>query len=68
MKNTTLNVEGMSCSHCVNAVTKAVTALEGVSGVNVDLEGKKVTVDFEEDKVSLDKIKEAIEEEGYDVV
>lgn len=68
MKNITLNVEGMSCSHCVNAVTKAVTALDGVSGVNVDLEGKKVTVDFEEDKVSLDNIKEAIEEEGYDVV
>jgi len=68
MKNITLNVEGMSCSHCVNAVTKAVTALDGVSGVNVDLEGKKVTVDFEEEKVSLDNIKEAIEEEGYDVV
>lgn len=63
-----LNVEGMSCSHCVNAVTKAVNALDGVSGVNVDLEGKKVTVDFEDDKVSLDTIKDAIEEEGYDVV
>jgi len=68
MKNITLNVEGMSCSHCVNAVTKAVTALEGVSGVNVDLEGKTVTVDYDADQVSLENIKEAIEEEGYDVV
>lgn len=68
MKNVTLNVEGMSCSHCVNAVTKAVTALEGVSGVNVSLEGKTVTVDYDADQVSLDAIKEAIEEEGYDVV
>ena len=68
MKNVTLNVEGMSCSHCVNAVTKAVSALEGVSGVNVDLEGKTVTVDFDADQVSLESIKEAIEEEGYDVV
>lgn len=68
MKNITLNVEGMSCSHCVNAVTKAVTALEGVSGVNVDLEAKTVTVDFDDAHVSLESIKEAIEEEGYDVV
>jgi len=68
MKNITLNVEGMSCSHCVNAVTKAVTALDGVSGVSVSLEGKTVGVDFDEEKVSLDSIKEAIEEEGYDVV
>ena len=41
MKNITLKVEGMSCSHCVNAVSNAVTALAGVSGVNVDLAGKK---------------------------
>ncbi len=68
MTQSVLNVEGMSCSHCVNAVTKAVTALEGVSGVNVDLEGKKVTVDYEEGQVSLDSIKDAIEEQGYDVV
>jgi copper chaperone len=68
MNNITLNVEGMSCSHCVNAVTKAVTALPGVSGVNVSLEGKTVTVDYDADQVSLDAIKEAIEEEGYDVV
>lgn len=68
MTQTVLNVEGMSCSHCVNAVTKAVTALEGVSGVNVDLEEKKVTVDYEADRVSLESIKDAIEEEGYDVV
>lgn len=68
MLQTVLNVEGMSCSHCVNAVTKAVTALDGVSGVNVSLEGKTVTVDYDGDQVSLESIKEAIEEEGYDVV
>ena len=68
MTKTVLNVEGMSCSHCVNAVTKAVTALEGVSGVNVDLEGKTATVEYDADKVSLESIKEAIEDEGYDVV
>ncbi|HYE69573.1 MAG TPA: copper chaperone CopZ [Anaerovoracaceae bacterium] len=68
MKNITLNVEGMSCSHCVNAVTKAVTTLEGVSGVNVDLEGKTVTVDYDPVQLSLESIKAAIEDEGYDVI
>lgn len=68
MKQITLNVEGMSCSHCVNAVTKAVTALDGVSEVKVDLAEKTVTVDYHADEVSLESIKEAIEEEGYDVV
>lgn len=68
MKNITLNVEGMSCSHCVNEVTTALTALDGVDGVNVDLAGKTVTVDYDSDRVSIESIKEAIEDEGYDVV
>lgn len=68
MKKITLNVEGMSCSHCVNAVKNAVTALDGVSEVEVDLEGKTATVEYHADEVTLERIKEAIEEEGYDVV
>jgi copper chaperone len=52
----------------VNAVTKAVTALDGVDGVNVDLEKKTVTVDHDNAKASVNSIREAIEEEGYDVV
>lgn len=67
MEKKILNVEGMSCSHCVNAVTKAVGGLDGVSNVEVDLDAKTVTVEYDADKVSLDNIKEAIEDEGYDV-
>lgn len=65
---TIINVEGMSCSHCVNAVTKAVESLDGVSEVQVSLEAKNATVDYDSDKVTLEAIKAAIEEEGYDVV
>ena len=68
MTQTVLYVEGMSCSHCVNAVTKAVTALEGVSGVKVDLAEKTVMVDYDAHEATLEKIKEAIEDEGYDTV
>ena len=51
-----LNVEGMSCSHCENAVKKSVGALNGVDNVIVDLKGKKVTVEYDADKVTIDII------------
>lgn len=62
-----LNVEGMSCMHCVNAVKSSVGALLGVSKVEVDLPAKKVAVTYDGDKVGLDKIKDAIEDAGYEV-
>jgi copper chaperone len=68
MTSKIINVEGMSCDHCKMAVTKAVSALEGVSTVEVNLENKTVSVDFEEDQLPLDSIKQAIEGQGYDVV
>jgi copper chaperone len=63
----TLNVEGMSCSHCENAVKKSVGALNGVDNVSVDLKNKKVTVEYNPDKVSVDTIRDTIEDQGYDV-
>ncbi|OPY58305.1 MAG: Copper chaperone CopZ [Pelotomaculum sp. PtaU1.Bin035] len=63
----TLNVEGMSCSHCEHSVKKSVGALAGVNSVAVDLKGEKVTVEYDAEKVNLDKIKEAIEDQGYEV-
>jgi copper chaperone len=68
MTSKIINVEGMSCDHCKMAVTKAVSALEGVSSVAVSLENKTVSVDFEEERLSLDAIKQAIEGQGYEVV
>ena len=68
MEKTVLNVEGMSCSHCENAIKKAVGALQGVNEVVVDLKGKIVTVQYDVSKVSLEKIKNEITEQGYDVV
>lgn len=68
MTKTVLNVEGMSCEHCVNAVTKAVGALEGVAGVLVDLAAKTVTVEHDPARADIGKIKAEIEDQGYDVV
>lgn len=68
MTKTVLKVEGMSCSHCENAVKKSVGALDGVSAVGVNLSEKSVTIEYNEDKVSFDDIKLAIEDQGYDVI
>ncbi|TVY01031.1 copper ion binding protein [Paenibacillus cremeus] len=66
MQNVTLKVEGMSCGHCVNSVEGALKNV-GASG-KVDLASKSVKVEFDESKISLNAIKAAIEDQGYDVV
>lgn len=68
MEKVMLNVEGMSCSHCENAIKKAVGALDGVNEVNVDLNGKSVTVEYDAAKVTIDQIKFEIDDQGYEVV
>lgn len=66
MKNVTLNVEGMSCNHCVNTVEKTLKEL-GAEG-KVNLAAKTVEISYNESTLTLEAIKEAIEEQGYDVV
>ncbi|OCA92230.1 copper chaperone CopZ [Pseudobacillus wudalianchiensis] len=67
MKTITLKVSGMSCGHCVKAVEGSVGELPGVDSVKVALENGEVQVQYDADKVSLDKIKETIDDQGYDV-
>lgn len=59
-------VEGMSCNHCVMAVTNALKELAGVSKVDVDLDNKKVEVEGE--NLVDGQLKEAVEDAGYDVI
>ena len=61
-----ISVPDMSCSHCEATVTQAVRSVAGVVDVQVDLESKKVTVKFDESKTSLEAIKQAIAESGYE--
>ena len=68
MEKTVVKVEGMSCEHCVQSVTKAVTALPGVGGVAVDLKTGTVTVEHDPGITDVIKIKAEIEDQGYDVV
>lgn len=67
MEKTTLHVEGMSCGHCVNAVEGSVGKLSGVKEVKVNLESGTVDIEFNEAEVTLETIKETIDDQGYDV-
>jgi copper chaperone len=60
-----LQVEGMSCGHCVNAVTKSVQAVDAAAKVDVDLAHQKVRV---ASSANLEAIKSAIVDAGYPVL
>ena len=63
---TTIKVKGMSCNHCVMAVTRALSAVEGVAYVKVNLEAGEAS--FEERKpVDMAVVREKIEKAGYAV-
>ncbi|MFD2681808.1 copper chaperone CopZ [Bacillus seohaeanensis] len=63
----TLSVQGMSCGHCKMSVEGALKNLDGVSAAEVNLEAGKVDVTYDDTKVTFDAMKEAIEDQGYDV-
>jgi copper chaperone len=67
MNKITLKIEGMSCSHCVKAVTDGVGELAGVESVVVDLVGKTAIIEYQPEKVALEDFKQAIAEAGFDV-
>ncbi|MGI8925368.1 MAG: CopZ family metallochaperone [Tepidiformaceae bacterium] len=59
-----LSITGMTCDHCVNAITSAVKDVEGVANAKVSLETNSATV--EGDGIDLQEVIAAIEEEGYE--
>ncbi|MBM7703473.1 copper chaperone CopZ [Metabacillus iocasae] len=67
MENVTLQVKGMSCGHCVKAVEGSVGELNGVKSVTVNLESGTVDVAFDSTAVTVEAIKETIDDQGYDV-
>ncbi|MCL2045647.1 MAG: cation transporter [Oscillospiraceae bacterium] len=67
MEKAILSVEGMTCNHCVMTVTKALNTMLGIESVVVDLDTETVTVVYNPSITDLVKIKNEIEEVGYDV-
>jgi copper chaperone len=61
----TIAIKGMSCMHCVQSVTKALSAVDGVTAVNVSLDKGQAT--FEESKpVDPQAVKEAVNRIGFE--
>lgn len=67
MTTTAYTVDGMTCQHCVNAVTEEIGKLSGVSEVQVDLGERRVTVSSQAPLAQTD-IAAAIDEAGYTLV
>lgn len=65
MEQTTLQIDGMTCGHCISRVQKALARLEGVHVDQVEIGSARVT--WEPDRVSLQRIREAVEDAGYEV-
>jgi copper chaperone len=60
MATITLNVSGMKCGGCEKTVRETVSALTGVHSVEPSFKENRVTVDYDESQISVDKIKQAI--------
>ncbi|MDO9565808.1 MAG: cation transporter [Candidatus Desulfaltia sp.] len=63
---TTIKIKGMSCNHCVMAVTRAMEEISTVKNVKVDLKKGGATFD-EIGAVDMDAIREKIKKSGYEV-
>ncbi len=67
MTNTEYTVRGMTCGHCASAVTEEVAKIPGVTDVDVDVAGGRVTV-RSTGLVSDQAVAAAVDEAGYEVV
>lgn len=67
MTTKTYIVSGMTCGHCVSAVTSELTKLDGVTEVKVDLDSGNVDVSSET-QLDDNAVRAAVEEAGFDFV
>jgi len=61
-----ISIEGMSCGHCVKHVEEALAEVNGVEKVEVSLQDKKAVVVLKQE-VEDSRLREAVEEAGYEV-
>jgi copper chaperone len=65
MARARLKVMGMTCGHCVAAVTRALENVAGVSEAQVDLQAGRAVVDYDEGKTTTRQLVGAVMDEGY---
>ena len=69
MSTTTYTVTGMTCSHCVQAVTEELSEIAGVRAVEVDLvpDGASTVRVTSDGEPALEDVREAVDEAGYEI-
>lgn len=67
MAKTRLTIPDMTCGHCEGRVKGALTGLDGVQSVQVDLARKAVDLDYDDTRITLDRVREVLAEEDYPV-
>ena len=67
METVQFKVEGMSCGGCVKGVTAALSAVDGVGEVKVELEAAQATVHYDPARTTLAALHQAVEAAGFDV-
>jgi len=65
--NKIINVDGITCEHCVDTIKEAVEILDGVLRVDVDIAQKQVVVEFDEKMAKPEDLIDKIEEVGFKV-
>ncbi|WFO07335.2 copper chaperone CopZ [Staphylococcus aureus] len=63
-----ISVSYLRAGHCKSAVESALNNLDGVTSAEVNLENGQVSVQYDDSKVAVSQMKDAIEDQGYDVV
>ena len=58
----------MTCMHCVGRVDKALTALNGVKRVSVDLEGESAEIEYNPEIITPNDFRDAVTEAGYEFI
>lgn len=67
MAKVTLTVPDISCEHCEHTITEALSPVEGIRNVHVDIPSKQVQVDYDESLVDVNQMKDVLQEEEYPV-
>ena len=67
MQTTILNINGMTCMGCVNSIKNVIEKISGVSGADVSLENKQVTIRYDPERTNINQFKDAIVGAGFEI-
>lgn len=68
MKNTKLYLEDLSCPDCAKKIQKVLNKTKGVENAEVHFATGKANVEYDENEVSIEKMKDAVSTTGYQVI